>query len=367
MKYLFAIKNLSHTGGGAEKVFCTICSELAELGHQVTIITFDHPSLKSFYPYSKKINRISLGIGVPGERSRLFDAKNKLLKLRHAIQNNNPDVIVGFMHSMFVPLAVAALGTGIPVIGSEHITVDHYKTRPFQFLLLNLTAPLLKKVTVLSESIRDKYPYLVRKRMIPITNPIEHPKSISKFIINKEFYTLLNVGRLNEEKNQVVLIRAFREISDDFPKWNLRIVGEGNLREYLEIEIDKLELTNRVSMPGVIKDVSREYLAADIFVMSSSNESFGLVTAEAMSYGLPVIGFSDCPGTKELIQDGVNGFLVANDGVRHIQLAEQLKILMNDHLLRTRFGGNSANVIGARLGCDHVVSQWDDLLKSVVR
>jgi glycosyltransferase involved in cell wall biosynthesis len=365
MKYLFAIKNLSDAVGGAEKVFCTVCSELARRGCQITIVTYDPPGQEPFYSLSKKINRINLDIGTPGAKTKPFDAMKKMLKLRRVLQNSKPEVAVGFMHSMFIPLSISAYGTGIPVIGSEHITIEHYRTRLFQLLLLMLTSPLLSKITVLSESIRNKYPYPVRRGMVPITNPVDLPEGRSGLKENKDRYVLLNVGRLNEQKDQLTLIKAFREIADDFPKWDLRIIGEGNLRGDLEKEINDLGLDDRVSMPGVIENISKEYLSADIFVIPSIYESFGLVTAEAMSYGLPVVGFLDCPGTNDLIKNQVNGFLVHGNEARHLQLAKKLMILMKDHLLMRKFGNGSIEIVKVKLGCDVITSKWVNLLRSV--
>ena len=85
------------------------------------------------------------------------------------------------------------------------------------------------------------------------------------------------------------------------------------------------------------------YLGADVCVNSSRFESFGLVTAEAMSYSLPCIGFYDCPGTNELIRDGKTGILVKNNGQRSSSLASGLMLLLSDSLLRQSLGkaGNS--------------------------
>ena len=92
---------------------------------------------------------------------------------------------IGFMHSIYIPLSLAVVGTGIPVIASEHITIEHYASRKLERMLLILTAPLVKKTTVLSESIRSKYPFVVRKRMVPILNPISLHLGAIKYGVKK--------------------------------------------------------------------------------------------------------------------------------------------------------------------------------------
>ena len=68
--------------------------------------------------------------------------------------------------------------------------------------------------------------------------------------------------------------------------------------------IGKLGLENRVFLPGVIDDIRKIYQKADIFVSSSLYESFGLAAAEAMAFQIPCIGFRNCTGIREIVEDG---------------------------------------------------------------
>ena len=95
-----------------------------------------------------------------------------------------------------------------------------------------------------------------------------------------------------------------------FPDWDLRIVGEGSLKNELNKKIISLNLSDRVFITDFTKKIESEYIRADLFVVSSIYESFGLVTAEAMSFGLPCLGFDDCPGTNDLIIHKKTGILV---------------------------------------------------------
>ena len=361
MKCLFAIKRLADVAGGAERVLSTICSELAERGFQVQLLNFDQPDSFPFYPISSKVRLIQLGIGDSSRMTSLGEALLRLTSLRKILVKERPDVAIGFMHSIYIPLSLAAVGTGIPVIASEHITIEHYASRKLERLLLILTAPLVKKTTVLSESIRSKYPFVVRKRMVPILNPISLHLGAIKYGLKKS-YTLLNVGRLSEQKDQLTLIRSFAKIANKHNDWNLRIIGEGELRAQLEEEIIHFGLQNRISLPGISSQIAQEYLSADLFVISSRYEAFGLVTAEAMSYGLPVIGFLDCPGTNELIKDAENGILVDDEGDRIGQLAESISQLMGSYQLRRTLGNQGKMFVDVNFSTDQVVSCWEKLL-----
>ena len=362
MKFLFAIKHLASAVGGAERVLCTICSELAERGHEVSILTFDQPDGKPFYRLDDRVKLIDLAIGNAARPARVFETVQRIKTLRHIATTEQPDVAVGFMHSMFIPMAFALAGTGIPTIGSEHIVPEHYRTRRFQFFLLAIAARLIKKITVLSEAIRSSYPASVKAKMVVMPNPIEKPILQTDKVLSKSNHTLLNVGRLDKQKDHATLIQAFSKISPDFPNWQLKIVGDGPLRKDLEELIEALDLQDNVTLPGVTKAIDTEYASADIFVISSTYEAFGLVTAEAMSHGLPVVGFADCPGTNELIENNVSGVLVEPENDRIEVLAGALSNLIRNPALQERLGKAGQQEIKSRFSTEQVCDQWEALL-----
>lgn len=118
---------------------------------------------------------------------------------------------------------------------------------------------------------------------------------------------MLAVGRLVPEKNQVALLRAFALVADDHPDTDLWIVGDGPLREELESLRDDLGLAGRAFLMGARHDVPELMRAADLLVLSSRVEGFGLVVAEAMASGALVVA-TDVGGVAEVM--GNHGFLV---------------------------------------------------------
>lgn len=342
-----------------------VCSELAARGHRVTVLTFDRPGSRSFYPLDGNIRRIDLGIGDSSREARLDETLQRIAALRRVAREENPQAAVGFMHSMFVPLAFALAGTRIPVVGSEHIVPEHYRTRPLQYALLKVASLLLSKLTVLSEPIRIRYPSYVRRRMVVMPNPVAPVDGMVDPGAEKERHVLLNIARLDPQKDQATLLRAFARVAPGHPDWELRIFGDGPLRPELETLVRDLGLEGRVRMPGVTAGVEAEYRAADVFVISSRYESFGLATAEAMLHGLPAVGFADCPGTNELIRHNSTGLLAPAGPDRDASLARELERLMSDAELRRRLGAAGRLVVGERFSARHVCDQWESLLESV--
>lgn len=365
MKLIFAIKRLASSVGGAERVLCTVCSALAARGHEVVIVTFDPRGGAPFYPLDDRVRRLDLSIGDSSQPAAMLDTLRRMQALRRTVLAERPDVAVGFMHSMFVPLAFALVGTAIPVLGSEHIVPEHYRSRPLQYILLIAAAPLLAKVTVLSEVILSRYPRLIRERMVTMPNPVETVSIVAEVGSMKKSFILLSVGRLDPQKDHATLLRAFAQIAPTFPEWHLRIIGEGSLRDKLEHLMESLDLQEKVTMPGVTAAIDEEYRAAEAFVIPSRYEAFGLVTAEAMSHGLPVVGFADCPGTNELINDDRTGLLVIPGIDRAHSLARTLSGLMADPDLRRRLGNAGRQAIDERFSLRHVCDLWEGLLKTV--
>jgi len=361
MKIFFAIKKLSSMGG-AERVLCTICSELVSRGHDITIVSFDQKGTQPFYPLDGRVKRIDLGIGDSTNNTHLY---SRLKALRRTVKQEQPEIVIGFMLSMIVPLAFALVGTGIPVLASEHIVAEHYRKRPLQYALLKMASLYLSKITVLSEQIRKGYPESLRKKMVVMPNPVVTASGKAQLDVIKPRYVLLNIGRLELQKDHSTLIRSFGRISNIYPDWELKIFGEGSLRSELENLIKSMGLENRVHMPGITSQIENEYCNADIFVISSHYEGFGLVTAEAMSYGLPVIGFEDCPGTNELIQDGYTGILATGSSDRVKALTCELEKVLSDPALRMKLGDAAKAAIGSKFSIKYVGDLWEELLGNI--
>jgi glycosyltransferase involved in cell wall biosynthesis len=143
----------------------------------------------------------------------------------------------------------------------------------------------------------------------------------------------------------------------------LTILGEGELRTELESLRNSLGLSERVHLPGVVKNPYEVLLQADIFVMSSRFEGFGNVLIEAMACGVPVIS-TDCPsGPNEIIRDGVDGILVPNQDVD--ALAAAMDRLMSDEKERKRLSVGGIEAV-ERFSLEKIMGMWEKLLAQVV-
>jgi glycosyltransferase involved in cell wall biosynthesis len=358
MKLLFWIPALGLGGGGSERVLSIVASGLARRGHQVVVASADLPGTASFYTFDIAVRRAYLG-----ERPGASWHPTALSRLRRVLVRHRPDAAIGFMFAGYATLAAAGTGTGVPVVASEHTAFDHYRSRGIQSRLLLGTARRFAAFTIPSDRVRLGYPKQVAECMTVIPNPL--PKAGAERVRREgERKRLLAVGNLRKEKGHSVLIDAFSRIAADYPDWDLRIIGDGPLRSSLNRAIEVQGLTGRAEIGEVVADIGAEYAQADLFVMPSSYESFGLATAEALAAGLPAVGFDDCPGTNEIIQDGVNGLLVPGPD-RAEALAVGLSRLMGEPALLADFSSRAPGTV-ANYEAEGIVMRWEELLQSVV-
>ena len=359
MRLLFWIPALGGRGGGAERVLSIVASGLAQSGHDVLVASADALEAPSFYTFDPAVKRVRLG-SRPGASWH----PAALLKLRSRLRSFRPDAAIGFMFAGYATLAVAASGTSVPIVAGEHTAYDHYRGRVLQARLLGRLATYFTAITIPSERVRTGYPKSIADRMTVIPNPLARGDSGRSPREQKSRKRLLAVGNLRAEKGHSVLIEAFARIAGAHHEWDLKIVGEGPLKPVLDQAIRDSGLEGRATISGAVADIAAEYRHADLFVMPSAYESFGLATAEALAAGVPAVGFADCPGTNELIRDGVNGLLVEGSD-RSKALADGLDRLMSSPSLLQQFA-DAAPATVAEYAAEGIVTRWEELLQSVV-
>ena len=362
MRLYFLIKNLSSSVGGAERVLTQVASSLAERRYEVIVVTFDPIGSSSFYPLSPKVKFINLPSANNIQQVNIFSLVRRVFLIRRSITACNPDIVIGFMHSSFVLAALACAFRRIPIIGSEHIVMNHYHTRPLQFCLYLLSSFFVDRYTFISQVVASNFPYLIRRKMSVIPNPVLVRSSNQP--LSKAHKIILNVGRLEKQKDQTTLIKAFHKVLKVHPEWFLHIVGSGSLASSLKDLVCSLRIQDYVIFRGNVKDIASEYSKASLFVNSALYESFGLVTAEAMSFSLPCIGFADCPGTNELIKHLYTGYLVNPQKDRVNALSDALIDAINNPEDFTLMGRNARDFISSKFSLTEVVNKWEDLFLS---
>lgn len=175
--------------------------------------------------------------------------------------------------------------------------------------------------------ISDKYKYEIQKYCSPIdTKIISIPNALTLprvYSFDKKDKEILFVGRLEWQKRPDLLLNIWKAFSQRNPEWHLSILGDGTYKKIIEKRIQREKIAN-ITLLG-FKDPIPYYKKAYVLCMTSCYESFGLVLLEAMNYGVIPIAFDTFPNLKDIITDGIDGYIIPPFNVnRYVQVLESL-------------------------------------------
>ncbi|MFT4019917.1 MAG: glycosyltransferase [Acinetobacter sp.] len=329
--------------GGAEKIVTSLADQLFVTGHEVKIAYLTGEI--ELRPQHTEIELISLQL----------DSLRKLVKsifmLKKLIQKFQPDVVHAHMFHAILLARLARKYIGFPrLICTAHSKAVGGKVRQFLYRITDAASDINSNVSeeatqhfIQQHAFRADNAYTVSNGID--TEKFQFSKQArlrlrQQFSLSDTTPVLIAVGRLMEAKDYPNLIQAFAKVHTTVSQAQLFIVGEGNLRPQLQQLVQSLRLQQQIHFLGVRHDIADLLSMADLFVLSSAWEGFGLVVAEAMSCQRIVIA-TDCGGVKEVLGDAAwlvepaNAQMLGNKIVQGIQLStEQRKQLGQQHRQR---------------------------------
>lgn len=360
----------SLSSGGAERVLTNMANYWADKKNEVSMITLDS-NVSDFYELHPDINRYALDV-MDASASLLNAAKNNLIrikKLRSAIREISPEVIISFMDVTNVLTILATRRLGLRVIISERSVPSHYPIEKAWLQLRRMTYSMADVVVAQTAQVAQWVEDNMKcQKVVVIPNPVSkvevtnsHVNLMDMIGTAKQAPTIVAMGRMNKEKGFDLLLKAFAMVTSLHPDWRLVIFGEGQERNNLTSLSKDMGVSDKVFMPGLVKNPAHLLKQADIFVMSSRFEGFPNALLEAMACGLPVISF-DCPGGPgEIIRDGIDGLLVKPEDVN--AMANAMKRLIENKEERQRFGSHATEVCD-RFSMDKIMRMWEVLFYS---
>lgn len=372
-----------NSAGGAERVFCNMANEFVKRGYNVYAVCCDWEQGVPFYELDERVKFINIdGSGKQIKFARHLKIEKEILRLLKKISNDNPydntknkywstkvqnviddiqpDIIVAY-DLQSVCILKNILNVNIPVIAMFHMdahTVLNLNASKKEIKALNK----VDCVQVLLKADIDTAKKYLDVPVVQIPNIVPQFKETANLKKEKSNYTIIFLGRLDKkQKRPHLLIEAFGKINKDFPNWRIDIWGGVVDKKYynkLKKIISKYNIEKKVKLCGTTNEVNSVLINSDIFAFPSAYEGFGLSLGEAMSAGLPCVGFKTCSAVNELIVDDETGIL-CDDGV--MGFAEGLKKLMQNKEKRIILG-TAAKEEMKKFAAEKIWDEWEFLI-----
>lgn len=379
-------KMVDHSDGVA-KVVCAFANEMVKRGHEVSIIHSDEREGSFFFPLDESIKTYNAKKNDNGSIvkfplylralrefvrpfdkrkaqiiNRDFDEKNLVNNIKRYLDEIKPDVIVSCPIESSIYF-LCNLKTGIPVITMSHGSQRDSFDEKEIYALEN---------SILYQVLLPSFEEHIRK-LLPKVNVITMGNAVPAFDVcanrseDKKQYKIVFVGRLSRgTKRPHLIIQAFSKLAEKYPNWIVELWGAKERPSYYKELLHLIKsngLEDRVFLKGTTNDIPSVLRAADIFAFPSYWEGFSLALTEGMSMGLPAVGFKNCPGTNELIKDGVTG-LLCDDGVESFTTA--LEELMSDKDLRIKMG-KAATLDMKQYETQTHWDKWEQIIKEYTK
>lgn len=366
-----------YNSAGTERVLTQKVNYMVEkFGYHITIVTTDQKSRPLFFPLHADVKLIDLGLNYEDDLEEnlikkvyCHFKKNHIYKkcLERLLNEGNYDVCISLCGKEIEFLS--SIRTSAYKMAEIHFSKQYIKyfsqgmsTSLFSKLsayikthyLVHNTQRLERLVVLTKKDIKDWQKS--NDNVIQIYNSLPFRSCDESNCVNKR---MIAAGRLSYQKGFDYLIRAWAIVERYHSDWFLDIYGEGEKKEELLHLINSESLKN-VSLRGRTSNIREVYLKSSAFLMTSRYEGLGMVLLEASEYGLPLVSF-DCEcGPSEVIDDGVNGFLVEMANVQ--MFADKVITLIEDDNLRCKMGRNAKKLV-RRFSEDTIMIQWKNMLE----
>ena len=361
MKILYVITGLGQ--GGAERVVCDLADKMFEKGHDVKIAYLTGNVLTK--PIYSEIELIKINL------NNVLSFPIAYLRLSNIIRNFIPDVIHSHMiHANILTRLIRLITPMKKLICTAHNSDEGGRTRMLTYRITHRLADLTTNVS------HEAAKAFIVKKAVPDTDIITTYNGIdlAKFYyqvdardiilnelkLSEDNCLILAVGRFNHQKDYPNLLHAFKILKNrGISKTKLVIAGDGELRNEIETKISELNLKHDVILLGRRHDIPTLMSAADLFVLPSAYEGFGLVVAEAMACETMVVA-TDCGGVAEVLNN--DNFLIPPSNPEELA-GKILYSLSLDKALKSEILLKNIHHVRNNFSLDEIVKKWIELYR----
>ncbi len=351
MKVVFVIVSLA--GGGAERVISILANRFVQKGIDVTVMMTAGDTVA--YPLDNRIRLLSIG-GTSGGSMRL--RLRRIRRMREYFKANRDAVIISFGPGTSFFAVAASLFLGHKMVISERndpAICPHKRLR-------NLVYARADRLVFQTEDAMDRFPPYIRKKGMVIPNPVSG--TLPAVYAGERTEEIAAVGRLEQQKNYGMLLRAFAVFHQKFRTYRLHIFGKGGMQEELERLAGELGIRDAVVFEGFAPDVPERIREMGMYVLSSDYEGMSNSLLEAMAMGMPCIS-TDCPigGSRMCMDSGRRGILtpVGDEAA----FAGAMERLASDEAFASELSRRAAG-IREEYSEETVSGVWIDVIKEVL-
>jgi len=304
-------------GGGAERICVTLANGFCQRDIKVDLLVLQLDDEVYMDNLAPEINLLNLDVG---------HARRSMHAIASYCLKHRPNSILVFNHQLAIILILLRMFTSLRfriiarTINTLSVQSLNQRSLWHGRIVNGLTRIFYRKADIviaqsegMANDMRDSY-RIKTERLKVIPNPL-NPDIESHVGLETgrrrilDYQYILCVGRLEKQKAFQVAIRAFHQVQIRHPDIKLVIIGEGSMRDDLDMLIEDLGLTGNISLLGYKQDTTNYYQDAALTLLTSLYEGFPNVLVESMALGTPVVA-NDCKsGPGEIIEDGVNGYL----------------------------------------------------------
>ena len=342
-----------HGFGGAEKQNVMLANAMAERGHDVTLISISADN--NCYQLDERVKYKFL----PDRKTNAFRFVTRYKDIKKELKKINPDITVNFWFQSAYMTAVMKKSVTGKVIYSERGDPGDKEYSGALGTVRKLTLPRIDGFVFQSKGAQRFFDEKVQSRSVVIPNPV-FVKASDYQEVNGRRKAIVTVGRLHPQKNHKLLIDAFAQIAGQIPEYSLEIYGDGELKNDLQRKIEDMGLTDRVFLKGTSKQIHKLICDASLFVLSSDYEGLPNTLLEAMALGIPCIS-TDCRpgGAREIIDDGVNGWIVPRDDIT--SMAKAIVFVLNNENMALSAGEKAERKM-KKFQPNIIYDQWESFL-----
>lgn len=352
-KILIVVSELQN--GGAQRVASRIAGGMADLGAEVHLMELFHPPV--CFPLS---GNVILHKMCENEQTyREMNQTERQKRIRQMVLEIAPNVILPFLDHVCQKVLLACVGTCYYKRIVTTLRNSPYEYSGVKRLVRDLFIRCSCQLVVQNSS--QKAYFIKRKmnRVAVVPNPVDVPPKEHSY--GRSLSKVIAVGRLNQQKNFNMLIRAF-SMAAAHCEAELRIYGRGECEAELNALIKELGMETRIFLAGYSDDIGRIYAQSDLFVMSSDYEGMPNALMEAMAEGLPCIS-TDCEtGPADLIESRKNGILVPIKNEK--AMVDAIEQMLADPTTAINMGRCARETIRENYTLASVSQMWLDTFRS---